>query len=129
MKDNGQSYSLFVVEDETLIRMMIVEMLEELGHTVTNEAARLDQAISLARSADFDLALLDVNLGGQLVTPVAEIIELRKLPIIFSTGYAADAIPVSFRERALIRKPFGPESLETIIKLTMAGASEALSEI
>ena len=59
--DKAQSYSFFVVEDETLIRMMIVEMLEELGHTVTNEAARLDQAVSLARSADFDLALLDVN--------------------------------------------------------------------
>jgi CheY-like chemotaxis protein len=127
--DKGQRYSFFVVEDETLIRMMIVEMLEELGHTVTSEAARLDQAISLARSADFDLALLDVNLGGQMITPVAEIIELRKRPIIFSTGYAADAIPASFRERALIRKPFRPESLETIIKLTMAGESEASSEI
>ena len=75
-----------------MLRMMITEMLEELGHRVTAEAARLKQALPLARSADFDLAVLDVNIAGQLITPVAELIASRQLPIIFATGYGVSGL-------------------------------------
>ena len=83
----ASSCSVLIVEDETLLRMMITEMLEELGHRVAAEAARLEQALPLAQSADFDLAVLDVNIAGQLITPVAELIAARRRPIIFATGY------------------------------------------
>lgn len=118
-ESSHENYRVFVVEDETLIRMMIIEMLEELGHTVSGEAARIEQAMTMARTAKFDLALLDVNVGGQMITPVAEIIELRNRPIIFSTGYGVEGLPPSFRHRALIRKPLRLESLQTTIKRTM----------
>jgi hypothetical protein len=52
---------VFLVEDEAMIRMMVADMLEELGHIAAAEAGRLDQALQLARSTDFDVAILDVN--------------------------------------------------------------------
>jgi CheY-like chemotaxis protein len=50
------SYQVLLVEDEALIRMMIIEMLEELGHRVSGEAGRITPAVSLAQTAEFDLA-------------------------------------------------------------------------
>ena len=116
----GNSYAIFVVEDEALIRMMIIEMLEEMGHCVSGEAGQIDQALSMARSAEFDLAILDVNMAGRIVTPVAEIIALRNRPIIFATGYAPEAIPEPFRNRPALRKPFMLENLQQTINLAMS---------
>ena len=110
------SCSVLIVEDETLLRMMITEMLEELGHRVTAEAARLEQALPLARSADFDLAVLDVNIAGQLITPVAELVASRQLPIIFATGYGVSGLPEAFRDRPALRKPFMVDGLKHAIE-------------
>jgi CheY-like chemotaxis protein len=57
--------AIFVVEDETLIRMMISEMVEELGHRVVAEAGSIREAQGMAETVEFDLALLDINVGGQ----------------------------------------------------------------
>ncbi|QIG97349.1 MULTISPECIES: response regulator [unclassified Bradyrhizobium] len=105
------AYSVFVVEDETMIRMMLVEMLEELGHTVAAEAGHLEQAVHLANRSEFDFAMLDVNLSGRSSSPVAEIIRARKLPFIFSTGYGASGIPPEFADVPAIEKPFTIEVL------------------
>jgi CheY-like chemotaxis protein len=102
---------VFVVEDEAMIRMMVVDMLEELGHSVSAEAGRLDQALQLALSTDFDLAILDVNLDGKIVTPVALLIEGRGLPIIFATGYGGAGLPEEFKNRPALQKPFEFEAL------------------
>ena len=61
MTGTSRPASVFLVEDEALIRMMVVEMLEELGHSVAAEAGGIDEAMRLAQSADFDLAILDVK--------------------------------------------------------------------
>jgi CheY-like chemotaxis protein len=106
---------VFVVEDEVMIRMMVVDMLEELGHTVSAEAGRLDQALQLAQSTEFDLAILDVNLDGKIVTPVALLIEGRGLPIIFATGYGAAGLPEEFKGRPALQKPFEFEALAAAI--------------
>jgi CheY-like chemotaxis protein len=72
--------SIFLVEDEILIRMMLAEMVEELGHRVVAEAGNIKDGQVLAGSAVFDLALLDINLAGRCISPVAEIIARRDLP-------------------------------------------------
>ena len=110
------SCSVLIVEDETLLRMMMAEMLEELGHRVAAEAARLEQALPLAQSADFDLAVLDVNVAGQLITPVAELIAARRRPIIFATGYGVSDLPEAFRDRPALRKPFTIDGLKHAIE-------------
>ena len=72
--------SIFLVEDKALIRMMLVEMIEELGHRVVAEAGNIQDAQVLAETAIFDLAILDINIAGSSIVPVAEIIDRRGLP-------------------------------------------------
>src|SRR5262249_61243316 len=81
------SKRILIVEDELMIRMLLEGMLTDLGHSVAAEAGGLDEAILLARQAEFDLAVLDVNLNGAPVTPGVEILVERGLPFIFASGY------------------------------------------
>ncbi|MHC2649805.1 CheY-like chemotaxis protein [Bradyrhizobium barranii subsp. barranii] len=79
--------SILLVEDEALIRMMLVEMVEELGHRVIAEAGSVDQARALAELEGYDLAILDINLQGINVQPVAEVVRGRGLPFFFLSAY------------------------------------------
>jgi len=110
---------VFVVEDEAMIRMMVADMLDELGHTIAAEAGTLDQALQLAQSAEFDLAILDVNLNGKVITPVAELIRARGRPIIFATGYGSEGVPEEFRGLPALQKPFRLEVLAALIDEVM----------
>ena len=59
--------SVFLVEDEVMIRMMVADMLEELGYGVAAEAGEISEALRLVESTDFDLAILDVNVNGKVI--------------------------------------------------------------
>jgi CheY-like chemotaxis protein len=78
-----------------MIRILVTDMLGELGHTIAAEAGHIDQALEPAKSAEFDLAILDVNLRGKLITPVAEMI---RAPPIFK-----HPLPQDLRERTMTR--------------------------
>jgi CheY-like chemotaxis protein len=88
-----RSAAFFLVEDEALLRMMTADKLEELGHRVVAEAGTISAAEPLARNAAFDLALLDINVGGNSVSPIAQIIADRGLPFIFASGYGSEGRP------------------------------------
>src|SRR5262249_61231244 len=89
---------VLVVEDEIMIRMLIEGMLADLGHSVAAEAGDISQAVDLARQGDFDLAVLDVNLNGDPVTPVVRILAERGVPFIFSSGYSQSGPTDSYRD-------------------------------
>src|SRR5947209_5710609 len=72
-----QAKRILVVEDEVMIRMLLEDMLGELGYTVAAEAARIDEALEATKNAEFDLAILDANLNGQPVSPVADALVAR----------------------------------------------------
>lgn len=116
-----KSAAIFLVEDEVLLRMMTAEMLEELGHRVVAEAGSISVAEPLARTAEFDLAVLDINIGGNAITPIAQIIADRGLPLIFVSGYGAEGRPLSFQDRPALRKPFLIESLAEMIEKALGG--------
>ena len=107
--------SVFLVEDEVMIRMMVADMLDELGYSVAAEAGEISEAIKLAQSTEFDIAILDVNVNGRTIEPVAKIVERRKLPLLFSTGYSIDALPESFRGHPSLQKPFRIDTLQNAI--------------
>ena len=97
---------VLLVEDEIMIRMMVSDMVEELGHAVAAEAGDVGSAAELAQTGLFDLAILDVNLNGKVSFPVADIIMKRRIPLIFASGFALDNYPAAFKIRAQIAKAF-----------------------
>src|SRR5690348_12773331 len=111
--------SVFLVEDEVMIRMMVSDMLEELGYTVAAEAGEIGEAIRLAETTYFDLAILDVNVNGKIISPVAEVIEMRKRPFIFATGYGLSGLPEQFRNRPSLQKPFQLDTLDRTIDVAL----------
>ena len=104
--------SVLLVEDETLIRMMISDMLVELGHTVAGEAGDLRTGLTLASSAGIDVAILDVRLGANSSEPNADVLRTRNIPFVFATGYGADGVPAGYSEHPALCKPFRLEELE-----------------
>jgi CheY-like chemotaxis protein len=113
---NGQGHKrIFLVEDELMIRMLVEDMLSDLGHTITAEAGGIDEALTLARQAEFDVAILDVNLNGSSITPVVEILIERGLPFVFASGYGQRGVPEPYRERPTLQKPFQSDALAQVI--------------
>jgi CheY-like chemotaxis protein len=112
----AQAKRILVVEDELMIRMLLEDMLGELGYTVTAEAARLEDALEAAKTADFDLAILDVNLDGQPVLPVADALVARGMPFVFATGYGERGLPESYRDRPMLKKPFQMDGLKRMLQ-------------
>ena len=106
---------VLVVEDELMIRMLLEDMLGELGYTVTAEAGRLDEALEATKTAEFDLAILDVNLDGQPISPVADALVARGTPFVFATGYGERGLPEPYRDRPMLKKPFQMEGLKQML--------------
>ena len=113
--------SVFLVEDEVMIRMM-ADMLEELGYTVAAEAGEIGEAMRLAESTYFDVAILDVNVNGKVISPVADLIKARNRPFIFATGYGSSGLPEEYRDRPALQKPFQLETLSRAIDHALRGA-------
>jgi CheY-like chemotaxis protein len=115
--------SVFLVEDEVMIRMMVSDMLEELGYTVAAEAGEIGEALRLAETTYFDLAILDVNVNGKVISPVADLIKARNRPFIFATGYGSSGLPEEYRDRPALQKPFQLETLGKMIETTLRRAT------
>jgi CheY-like chemotaxis protein len=94
-----RSLGVLLIEDEVLIRMTLSDMLEELGHRVVGEAGDIESASPFAMTADYDLAILDINLHGRYVDPVAHLIALRGKPFLFASGFGQDVLPLLLRAR------------------------------
>ena len=106
---------ILVVEDELMIRMLLEDMLGELGYTVAAAAANMNEALEAAKNADVDLAILDVNLNGEPVSPVADALVARGVPFVFATGYGEQGLPEPYRGRPTLKKPFQLEGLEQML--------------
>jgi CheY-like chemotaxis protein len=107
---------VLVVEDELMIRMLLEDMLGELGYTVAAEAGHLDEALEATKTAEFDLAILDVNLDGQPISPVVEALVARGTPFVFATGYGERGLPEPYRDRPMLKKPFQIEGLKQMLE-------------
>ena len=115
---------VLLVEDEVIIRMMLADMIEQLGHAVTAEAGELGRATELAQTGLFDLAILDVNLKGKMSFPAASILMERRIPLIFASGYATDSFPAAFRSMPRLQKPFRIDTLARAIAAAREGVRD-----
>jgi len=109
-----QAKRVLVVEDERMIRMLLEDMLGELGYTVAAEAARIEEALEATKDAEFDLAILDADLNGQPALPVADALVTRGTPFVFATGYGE--VPEPYRCRQMLTKPFQIDGLKQMLQ-------------
>ena len=98
--------TILVVEDEPLIAMMLEDFLETLGHSVHASCESVAEAVGHAEKGGFDLAILDVNLNGESVWPVARKLREQNIPFVLATGGHVEPPPGEFRDVPLIEKPY-----------------------
>ena len=106
---------VFIVEDEALILDTLQDMLEGLGCHVVESALRVDEALAKLVALDFDVAVLDVNVAGTRIDPVADLLADRGMPFLFASGYGRGSLPVAHRERVLLTKPYRTADLRAAL--------------
>jgi CheY-like chemotaxis protein len=103
---------VLIVEDEVLVAILIEDMLSELGCALVGVAPTVAEALAvLGAAAPLDVAILDVNLGGEKVFPVADLLASRGVPFVFSTAYGPADLAQRYPGRPLLHKPYPPEQL------------------
>ena len=112
---------ILVVEDEMIVAMLIEDILSDAGATVVGPAARVSRALDLLGQEDVDAAVLDVNLAGEMTTPVAEELRRRGIPFAFATGYGVAGVPDGFAGQPLLQKPFQERDLQEVMARVLAG--------
>ncbi|MEF2073858.1 response regulator [Consotaella aegiceratis] len=113
---------VFLVEDEALVAMQLEDMLIDFGCEVVGLAMRLNKALEMLEQLhDIDVAVLDVNLGGERVYPVAEKLCGRGVPIVFATGYGRSGVDVDWRHCRILQKPYTSNQLAAYIESARAG--------
>jgi CheY-like chemotaxis protein len=123
MKGSSKSAPrVLVVEDEYLIRMLLEDMLAELGYDVAAAVDSIAKASAFATDGEFDVAILDVNLDGEEIFPVADILAKRGLPFVFVSGHGEQSLLERFRGRPSLQKPFQSEQIKTTLAKLLAHA-------
>jgi len=107
----GTTKRVLLVEDEAIVGLMMRELLTECGMFVVGPCCTLEEAMAEA-SGEFDGALLDLNLGGKFVYPVAEVLRERGIPFTFVTGYGAESLDGSFSGAPILQKPITRDLLQ-----------------
>jgi CheY-like chemotaxis protein len=112
---------VFIVEDEALILDTLQDMLEGLGCNVVESALRIDEALAKLASLDFDVAILDVNVAGHRIDPVADLLAKRGLPFVFASGYGRGSLPAAHRQSVLLTKPYRKADLRAALDAVLPG--------
>lgn len=99
-----------------MIAMLIEDMLSDLGCVAVGPAYNAARALELIETERFDAAILDVNLGGQRTTSIAEALRHKGIPFFFATGYGPGSIATQFSNQAVLTKPFRQNELEIALK-------------
>lgn len=115
---------ILVVEDEALIAVMVEDMLAEMGSHVVGPAGTIEAALDLVRQEVLDAAVLDVNVRGERIDPVAEALLARGVPVLFATGYGEVRL-ASGAPTTVIDKPYTQEKLARGLAAAMGAANTA----
>ena len=115
------SRNILIVEDEPLIAMMLEDFLESLGHSIAATCDSVDAAMAEVEKGGFDVAILDVNLKGQNVWPVATRLREQGVPFVIASGGHVDPPPAEFAAVPLIEKPYTVDRVTPAINAAFAG--------
>lgn len=110
-----------MVEDEVLVAMNLETMLEDLGCAVLGPAMRIDKAEAMVDNGLMaDAAILDVNVGGREVFPLADRLGKHGVPVVFATGYATSDMPGEWRGWPVLQKPYTTEDVAHALRIALA---------
>ncbi|MEA2739023.1 MAG: hypothetical protein QOH05_2330 [Acetobacteraceae bacterium] len=110
---------VLIVEDEMLVALLIEDFLAELGCSTVGPCGSVAMALDAIQTEVFDMAVLDVNLGGEKVYPVAEVLAQRHIPFLFLSGYGDEAIPPDRAEWKVCAKPFRGDDLASLMSAVL----------
>lgn len=112
----GAERRAMVAEDSVLVLLSLEFELRQQGFEIVGTASTVAQALALATTALFDIAILDINLHGEMVFPVADLLRQRDIPVIFTTGYdPKQMLPPRYSDMACLQKPYDPRALMRLV--------------
>jgi PAS domain S-box-containing protein len=118
---------VMIVEDEALVAMALRESLDELGFSVIGPFNRISEAMIALRNNRIDAAVLDVNLGGELIYPLADVLVADHVPFVFITGYGAEEIEPRYAHVPILQKPIEAGALKSVfVRPAPSGSPEAV---
>jgi CheY-like chemotaxis protein len=112
---------ILIVDDEVLVAYDLAQTVEDLGGAVVGPAHDLKTGLALAESEEFDFALLDVNLGSDRSTPIAETLKQRGVPFALISGYTRAHIGPELQGATLLAKPCLPDDVRNAIEAALPG--------
>lgn len=116
----ARAIRVLIAEDEFLVGLQLEEDLRSAGCSIVGPFNTLEAATRAARTERFDLALLDINLNGDMVYPLADEFLARGVPFIFLSGYVSADLPARFRRSPRLTKPHDPAALSKQIRTVVA---------
>jgi DNA-binding response OmpR family regulator len=116
---------ILVVEDENFLAMELTWIVEDAGYSVVGPERSVAETSKMLAWNKVDLALLDINIGGEMVFPVAKTLDTLGVPFVFITSNSA-LVPAEYRHRPLMTKPFRPQALLALILRVLAERAEPL---
>lgn len=119
---------ILIVEDEFLVSLQLESDLRAAGYATLGPYIKLEAAMEAARDEHLDLALLDVNVNGERVFPLADELASRKTPFIFLSGYLPSDLPERYKDAPQISKPYDPAALMTKISKTLSRRAGAAGQ-
>jgi CheY-like chemotaxis protein len=126
VRHDGDS-RLLLVEDELVVGLFMQDLLKAIGYRPTDPIGRLSEAIHAATHERFAGAILDMNLNGEIVYPLAELLTQQRVPFLFVTGYAPGSLDPRFNQVPILQKPVVQDELAGALNLVLKSRSEALS--
>ncbi len=115
-------HNVLIVEDEPLISMMLEDVLDALGHKVVGICETVGEALVRIEEGGFDLAILDVNLKGESVWPVAAALRDRGIPFVLASGGHVEPPPAEFADIPMIEKPYTIDRVSPVLDAALATA-------
>ncbi|HWU53958.1 MAG TPA: HWE histidine kinase domain-containing protein [Rhizomicrobium sp.] len=125
---NGDS-RLLLVEDELVVGLFMQDLLKTIGYRPTEPIARLSEAIDAATQERFEGAILDMNLNGEIVYPLAELLTRQQVPFLFVTGYAPRSLDPRFTRVPILQKPVVQDELAGALNRVLGRASRAKAAV
>jgi DNA-binding response OmpR family regulator len=116
----ARAVRVLIAEDEFLVAVQVEEDLRSAGCSIVGPFNTLETATQAARRERFDLAVLDINLNGDMVYPLADELSARGVPFIFLSGYVSGDLPARFRRSPQLTKPHDPAALSREIQTAVS---------